>query len=591
MGPHHFHRVLPLTQRIHRRVAFERRGARARASSVYGSSEGCHSPGLPATLSPPPHWLQWFGNLVTAKWWDALWLQEGFATFWPEIFLRATAPSLVPDGDWRLSTQGAMEEDGYANSQALTVSTPIVTAGEGYAVFGSITYDKGAAVVGGIARRMEAVLSGSFIGGLRAYLAAFSYGAAVPANLTDALSAASGLPGLASEFQASMYLPGVPLLRVESSSGGLTLSISRFFVCPESAQLAVADGQALAPWTSLPLAISAATPSPGLAAAAAAAAAALAGPLGGTVLPASLPYDPATDGWVVVTNGSAVDYVRVLYPPAVYAALGAALAGDAPPPALSASARAALIDDLFSAAEARTSWGASGSVNMTYALAWVASWVGAEQDVYARASLASRLRRLNQLLVDDVPLVSAGNPAVSARAAVNGTAEFACVAALRSYAASLGVSLASQTTNRTALAALLAAPLDAANASNVLLSVAGNPYGRDLAWAEFRAQTQKWLAWYGYRSTLGGIARGLAVNFHSTEYADDETSVWTGLGAAASSAQGAWQRSVERIVAGAGWAAADGGATCAYLVGGWGGSASGAEGRGAPTIVKAWEEV
>lgn len=46
--------------------------------------------------------LQWFGNLVTMKWWNDLWLNEGFATFMENLAMKIVFPDLYTVGTWRI---------------------------------------------------------------------------------------------------------------------------------------------------------------------------------------------------------------------------------------------------------------------------------------------------------------------------------------------------------------------------------------------------------------------------------------------------------------------------------------------------------
>ncbi|XP_050434289.1 aminopeptidase N-like [Adelges cooleyi] len=88
---------------------------------------------------------QWFGNLVTCDWWDYVWLNEGFATFF-EYFATATV-----EPDWQLPEffvveqhQTALEYDQIARHP---LSNKVSTPKEINSNFDRITYNKGASVL------------------------------------------------------------------------------------------------------------------------------------------------------------------------------------------------------------------------------------------------------------------------------------------------------------------------------------------------------------------------------------------------------------------------------------------------------------
>ena len=514
---------------------------------------------------------QYFGNLITAEWWSALWLQEGMATYWPNIALPATAPALAYEITWRASTSGAMAEDAFAASQPLTrVDADVASSGASYAMFGTISYDKGAAVIAGLRRRCDATNPGGFISGVTAWLTAHAYGSVVPDDLLSALAIACRIPDLAAEVDSLVWAPGVPLITAAwndgvSSSGSLRLSQSRYFVSSSSA--AAAGPSPL--WT-VPLAISAATPSAGLVAAAAAASTAFStsGGYSGTTLVASLPYNASSDGWLTLSNGTGSDYVRVSLPREALEALSAALARDvAPLP--SADAVAAVVDDVFALAEARI-----GVLSVAAALQWVASWsnssVASLRQV--RSALSTRVSRIAGMLTDDVPPDHVGNASTAPAAATPGTPQYVCLSALSAFVTDvLGLPRSSVPigADRAALSASLTAlPLDASNASGALTSVAGVPAARDLAWSYFTTHYGDFVAWYGFRSTLATLARSVGGRFTSAAMASEVRSFWTSPGVVASApvTDGAWQRSAEASAAGAEWAAsADAAEVCTFL--------------------------
>lgn len=152
---------------------------------------------------------QWFGDLVTMKWWDDLWLNEGFASW------MGTKVTDKFNPDWKPWLQSSFGRDGAMSQDSLSSTHPIVqtvhNVEEATLAFDAITYQKGEAVI----RMIEAFIGEeSFRDGVRAYMKKHAYGNTVTGDLWRELETASDLPvtEIARDFTLQ---PGVPLIIVD----------------------------------------------------------------------------------------------------------------------------------------------------------------------------------------------------------------------------------------------------------------------------------------------------------------------------------------------------------------------------------------
>ena len=164
----------------------------------------------------------WFGDLVTMRWWNGLWLNEAFATFMEMLCVDAFRPDWDRWVTFGLTRGAALATDGLRSTRP--IEFPVARPEEAEGMFDVLTYQKGA----GVLRMLERFLGAdAFREGIRRYLSAHLHDNAETTDLWDAIEEATGEP-VRSTMDSWIFQEGYPLVTVEPTAGGITLAQSRF---------------------------------------------------------------------------------------------------------------------------------------------------------------------------------------------------------------------------------------------------------------------------------------------------------------------------------------------------------------------------
>ena len=169
---------------------------------------------------------QWFGNLVTMKWWDDLWLNESFANMMEYVSVDAIEPSWKIFEDFQTSgAPYALKRD--ATDGVQSVHVEVKHPDEINTLFdGAIVYAKGSRLMHMLRRWLG---DDAFRKGLGAYFEKHQYGNTIGRDLWDALSQASGRD-VAAFMDAWLEQPGYPVVTAKVENDCLILTQKQFFI-------------------------------------------------------------------------------------------------------------------------------------------------------------------------------------------------------------------------------------------------------------------------------------------------------------------------------------------------------------------------
>ncbi|MFL5454289.1 MAG: M1 family metallopeptidase [Myxococcales bacterium] len=169
---------------------------------------------------------QWFGDSVTMRWWDEIWLNESFASWLAARIVDQWDPSLEDTTVLFNRASGAMSTDSLRTARRIrqTIETP----GDIQNAFDGLTYWKGGALLTMFERFIG---PDAFRAGIQSYVASHQYGLGSTDELLDSIGKAAG-QDVKAAFRSFIDQEGVPLVEAKTTCtddhGRLRLAQSRY---------------------------------------------------------------------------------------------------------------------------------------------------------------------------------------------------------------------------------------------------------------------------------------------------------------------------------------------------------------------------
>ncbi|XP_077203790.1 leucyl-cystinyl aminopeptidase [Paroedura picta] len=167
---------------------------------------------------------QWFGNLVTMKWWNDLWLNEGFATFMEYFAMNEIFSDLCTNDDFLSLRFKTMEKDSLNASHPISLA--VQSQKEIDEMFDTVSYGKGASLL----LMLKNYLSKDvFRVGIQSYLNDHSYNTTRSDDLWDSMTkVTAGHVDVKKLMETWTHQKGFPLVTVTTKGKQIFLTQERF---------------------------------------------------------------------------------------------------------------------------------------------------------------------------------------------------------------------------------------------------------------------------------------------------------------------------------------------------------------------------